>query len=153
MNQNVSWAVVMFMRAKQCADYWKEFRVGLHKLALARYKLRDEDKRSRYSLFVFRNGAASPERCFNFEPDDFEGQAPVAFFGEHMQDGHSNYGLAPNDLTIERFQPRAFEWAAKVLGVRVQDIVSSERVDEAGIPPEKRNELKNIIDRLFGKKR
>jgi len=123
MRQDRSGEMVMFVIAKWRADYWKEFQAGVHTLVLARYKARPTDRRSRYSLFLFLEKAKEPELCFSFEPDDFEGQEPVAFFGEWRKDTHANYGEAPNDMTIGQFQAIAFERVAKRLDINVQDIV------------------------------
>lgn len=149
MSQNFPFPLIMFERAKECADYWKGFKAGNHTLVLSRYKIEDTDKRSRYSLFVFLENASIPDRCFNFEPDDYEGQEPVAFFGVHTKAMHSNYGFAPNDLTIEQFQPKALAWAAGLLQINVQDIVpvgksSGEAIRQTQKP-------QNILSRLLRK--
>jgi len=149
MSQNFPFPLIMFERAKECADYWKGFEAGNYTLVLARYKIEDTHKRSRYSLFLFVDHARTPERCFNFEPDDYEGKAPVAFYGEHLKDMHVNHGYAPNDLTIEQFLPKALEWAARSLQISVQDITPVGRPEGEIIPQNNKSKPKNFFSKLF----
>lgn len=105
----ISLPKILYLKASEAADLWEEYHAGADRLVIARYKVRDTHRRSRYSLFLFREDAEFPVRCFNYEPDDIEGKA-IAFWGEHEESSHINHGIAPNEMTVDNFRSRAFMW-------------------------------------------